>query len=694
MSANNRISNLIEGQVPFFVRNDHQTFVKFLEAYYEYLEQEDKTVHFAKNLQQYQDIDQTVDIFSEKLYDLFLKLFPDDMLADKNLILKNVKDFYRSRGTEKSIRFLLNVLYNIDDIDFYYPKDDVLRASDGKWFVEKSLKIQDVFLDGVADDSIDAAEFFEGTRIRGNTSNAFATVEKVDTYFQFGTLVKELKLTAQQDEFDDSEIIFTTFEDENGVRTLKANVFSGEIVSVSIENAGSGYIIGDEAVVESDTGTGAIVRVTDVTVGNISSIQVVNGGAGFQVSDYLLISGGGGSGANAEVLSVVSDGSIHPNSYNIAYSTISLEANTTIGNTVYSNLSSSNANTTIANSLSYFEYANTGPVQIIQLNSTGNNYSSLPSIDVDANSRIRSLQILGRMQINDGGLNYQINDTIEFINPIGGYGTGAAANVKNVDANGVITEVQFVEVPGFIIGGSGYNELPTANVITSTGNGANITVTAILGDGERFLAANSTIGSIEELTIIRGGSGYSTAPTINLSSSGDGTAQASAEIITGTFSYPGRWLNDDGHLSSYNFLQDRDYYQNFSYVIRIKKSISKYRQALKELIHPSGMKLFGEYTFVDNGETLTPKFSGTDTTRITFTFSTYQANLGNVIINTTNHGLVSNDIVYLEFVSGDTENVTNGIFTVVNANTDYFDIIHSANTINTSGNVYTGITIE
>lgn len=694
MSANNRISNLIEGQVPFFVRNDHQTFVKFLEAYYEYLEQEDKTVHFAKNLQQYQDIDQTVDIFSEKLYDLFLKLFPDDMLADKNLILKNVKDFYRSRGTEKSIRFLLNVLYGIDDIDFYYPKDDVLRASDGKWFVEKSLKIQDVFLDGVADDSIDAAEFFEGTRIRGNTSNAFATVEKVDTYFQFGTLVKELKLTAQQDEFDDSEIIFTTFEDENGVRTLKANVFSGEIVSVSIENVGSGYIIGDEAVVESDTGTGAIVRVTDVTVGNISSIQVVNGGAGFQVSDYLLISGGGGSGANAEVLSVVSDGSIHPNSYNIAYSTISLEANTTIGNTVYSNLSSSNANTTIANSLSYFEYANTGPVQIIQLNSTGNNYSSLPSIDVDANSRIRSLQILGRMQINDGGLNYQINDTIEFINPIGGYGTGAAANVKNVDANGVITEVQFVEVPGFIIGGSGYNELPTANVITSTGNGANITVTAILGDGERFLAANSTIGSIEELTIIRGGSGYSTAPTINLSSSGDGTAQASAEIITGTFSYSGRWLNDDGHLSSYNFLQDRDYYQNFSYVIRIKKSISKYRQALKELIHPSGMKLFGEYTFVDNGETLTPKFSGTDTTRITFTFSTYQANLGNVIINTTNHGLVSNDIVYLEFVSGDTENVTNGIFTVVNANTDYFDIIHSANTINTSGNVYTGITIE
>jgi len=32
--SNNRISNLIRTQLPFFVQNDHANFINFLEAYY------------------------------------------------------------------------------------------------------------------------------------------------------------------------------------------------------------------------------------------------------------------------------------------------------------------------------------------------------------------------------------------------------------------------------------------------------------------------------------------------------------------------------------------------------------------------------------------------------------------------------------------------------------------------------------
>jgi hypothetical protein len=179
------------------------------------------------------------------------------------------------------------------------------------------------------------------------------------------------------------------------------------------------------------------------------------------------------------------------------------------------------------------------------------------------------------------------------------------------------------------------------------------------------------------------GSGYETAPTLNLTSIGDGTAQAVATIITGTFTYPGRYLNDDGHLSGYNFLEDRDYYQDFSYVVKAKQSIEKYRKALKDLIHPAGLKLFGEYLFVDNGASLNVSVTrAAEDYNTTITYAgTYQAN-GNsltTVINvsiqeasTLNIANLSN--VFIEFLSGDTGNLVNTVYSVTPIDNTMFQV--------------------
>ena len=63
MSTNNKISTVVSNQLPEFVRADHPTFVAFLEAYYEYLEQSNSTLRFgktverAKNLLNYFDVE-------------------------------------------------------------------------------------------------------------------------------------------------------------------------------------------------------------------------------------------------------------------------------------------------------------------------------------------------------------------------------------------------------------------------------------------------------------------------------------------------------------------------------------------------------------------------------------------------------------------------------------------------------------
>jgi len=699
MTTNTKISNLVSSQVPFFVRNDHQKFVRFIEAYYEYLEQNEKTLDRIKNLKNYYDVDSSESPFIDQLYNEFLKLIPQNTIVDKALLLKHVKDFYRARGTEKSITFLLQILFNPDKQIFYYlPKRDILRASDGKWYIEKSLRVKDIKIDGVINDDNDTIQKIASSKVKGNTSGATAIVESVDVYYEKGTLVRELKLSNQVNNFGSGETLFTLFIDGDKTRTFSANVFSGVIIATNIINAGSQYTEGTNVPIESNTGSGGIIQISGVTKGNLKSASVLKGGAGFQNLTPIIVSGGGGTGAAAIVSLVDKSGTYHPNSYNIVISLISSEANTAIGNSVYSNLNSSlidPANNWIANSMNTFVYGNCGPVELVSVTAAGNNYTFTPSFDISSNTRVRSLGILGRMEIINGGLNYQVGDTIEFNNIIGGYGTGASANVTTVAANGMITEVKFVSVTGHYIGGSGYDQsyLPKANVVSGTGSGANIAVTAIIGDGETLTGFTDTIGAIQKLTIISGGVGYNTAPTLNLTSIGDGTAQANVEIITGIYTYPGRYLNDDGHVSGYNFLEDRDYYQNYSYVIRSTISIKDYRAAILQLSHPGGMKLFGEFMTddenipeIDDGFTMVT----TKDEHVIYYNGTYKANLGNVIINKNYHGQNTNSNVYIEFISGDTINISNGLFVVTTANANTFYITHP-NTTNTSGNVYLGL---
>jgi len=690
MSSNNRISNLVNSQVPFFVRSDHRTFVAFMEAYYEYLQQNNATlnqgrvVERAENLLNYIDVDTTLADFSQKFYQNFLSLLPNTIEADKEVIIKNVKDFYRAKGSEKSLKFLLRLLTDGNEADIYYPKLDILRASDGKWFIQKSLRVEDVRVAGVANTDLVALQNFVSHIATGNTSNASAVIEKVDRFYENGTLINELIISSDEGTFLNGETVFTTFIEEGATKSLSANVFGGILNSISITQPGSGYSVGNTVIIESDSGSGAMASVTQVSSGNLSSILVTAPGAGFKAGEWMLFTGGDGSGANGNVLTVDTSETYHPNTYNIYSSIIQLEANTLLGNAVYSNLNTlliqPNANTTLINSLNSFAYGPIGPITSVSLRNRGQNYTSVPTVDVIANTTIKSLGILGRMEVIDGGLSYSVGDRLEFTS---GIGYGANGEVKSVHGNGAINLVQFTANSGWVIGGFGYSQsaLPTINVATSTGSGANVVVKAILGDGETIGLTTSVLGAIERITITNRGQDYTEAPTLNLTQSGDGTAQAIATIVTGVYTYDGRYLNDDGHLSSFNFLQDRDYYQNFSYVVRIKNSLEEYKQYIENIVHPGGMKLFGEYMTEDNGEEqVNSSNAHLDQTMLFYAgnfLTAGVANGQNVRVTATDHAMTANDTVYIEFLSGDQANLSNGIYTVGQvANTNVFYVVH------------------
>jgi hypothetical protein len=59
--------------------------------------------------------------------------------------------------------------------------------------------------------------------------------------------------------------------------------------------------------------------------------------------------------------------------------------------------------------------------------------------------------------------------------------------------------------------------------------------------------------------------------------------------------YPGYYVNNDGFLDDAIYIQDSKFYQSHSYVIKIDQSLNTYKTIVKNLIHPSGMAIFGEY---------------------------------------------------------------------------------------------------
>lgn len=600
MATNNKTSLTVNSQLPAFVREDYETFAMFLQAYYQFMEQDGNVIDRAQNFESYHDIDETVDDFIGHLYQMYLSEFPNDTVADKKLILKHSKDFYRARGTEKSIQFLLNVVFG-EQSDVYYPKTDILRTSDGKWYVQQTLRLTNLVVDGVSNSDFSILNQYVSRRIYGNTSNATAVVESANRFNLYDVEIDELTLSHIVGVFLNNEDIKTQYVENGVLHDLRSGVYGGQVTEISIITAGTNYKVGDPVtIVPTTTGNGAIAYVSAVSTGNIAEIKIVSGGAGYHANDRLLFSGGGGYGANAIVGLVNATGNVHSNSYIIYNSQIGLEANTQLGNSVYTNLASSNVNTEFEIAWVSFIYSNTGPIEQVVVINSGENYKQPPDITVSANTLVRGLGILGTMEILDGGRLYSNDDVLIFNNVPGGDGINAQGGII-VDGNGTIQNTYFVIVEGFPAGGVGYSQdfLPSVEIKSNTGIGGNVIVTNLLTYGAQLVPVDTPIGEINDITLVTGGQNYGTPPTIDLSQYGDGTATANARVVQGVIVHPGRYLNDDGFVSSYNFLQNRDYYQNFSYVVSIKESLDNYRKMLKDLINPAGMKLFGRYNFLD-----------------------------------------------------------------------------------------------
>ena len=131
-----KLSDKVAGQLPEFIQANYPTFVAFLEAYYEYMDNQ------AVDILAVKDIDDTLDDFITYFKSELATSFPYDSDKDRErFLLKHVKEQYLAKGSEASYKLLFRILFG-KEVYMDYPGKRMLRISDGKWKQDVSIFVR------------------------------------------------------------------------------------------------------------------------------------------------------------------------------------------------------------------------------------------------------------------------------------------------------------------------------------------------------------------------------------------------------------------------------------------------------------------------------------------------------------------------------------------------------------------------
>src|SRR6056300_297975 len=508
-----------------------------------------------QELLNFRDPDKVISNFLTKFRNEFLKTLTENLNSsvNKRNLIKNVRSLYRAKGTNRGHELFFKLLFN-EDSETIYPRENILRASDGKWdtqLIMRAIQSSAQKLTGQTADLI-------GRTITGETSGATAVVEN-EFKFQIGTnLVTEFILNEDTilGTFQTGEVVRGTADDDADV-FIKATI-TGIPNATTITNDGTLYTEG-ETVSVTGGGTSAIINVDAIGRGSLTNFYIDDGGSGYEIGDDVVFNNTDTGGGSAEAkVSVVNGGFTQEDSESTEEDHLVLEDETTRGDPY------------TGNKLVQESGTGSGDITDIRIIDAGSNYQSLPIVTVDdTNGSGASVftygseigRVLG-LKIVEPGAEYQQSPSPPSLT--------LRKKVLVLDLSGSFSTSETV---------SGIASDSTA-----------VTATVVSFDNDRnILTLSDSTGTFASNTTITGDTSGATA-TVKITDLATATATVGATANTA-----GSFLNEDGHVSETTMrIQDSLYYQDFSYVIKVGRTINDWRDSFKKTMHSSGFYFTGQ----------------------------------------------------------------------------------------------------
>jgi hypothetical protein len=312
-SIESKISNFVENQFPSFYKEEGPNFILFVKTYYEWLESTNNPLYYARNLQNFRDIDNTLTEFLDYFQKKYVSGIPFNVVINKRFLIKHILDVYRSKSSIEGYKLLFRILYN-EDVSVYLPGIDMLRVSDGTWKEPKYIEVS--YVEGM--------ENLLGKTIIGSSSGTTAVVENFIKQPLNQSIISSLYISNIQPKggsFNVGEKVYDYqyYNDPNLSNILlNSPKVLGSLDSISILSGGDNFKIGDVLKIANrdltnnqviSFGTDGFVRVTEISrkIGTLT-FTIPYGGFGYTLSSNTFIynypTDTQGSGGNFEVGSI------------------------------------------------------------------------------------------------------------------------------------------------------------------------------------------------------------------------------------------------------------------------------------------------------------------------------------------------------------------------------------------------------
>ena len=514
-----------------------------------------------QNIQQllnYAKVDTTIYDYLNNFRDTFLNTIPNSLATgiSKPKFIKRVKDLYRTKGTVEGHKIFFRALLNSES-EIYLPKDDMLKVSDGKWNVEKIMRVIAV---GDSEPLNLVGQTITQANIPGNSDVNLATaiVENVRQFRLGSEQISEIILN--EDSISGTFVVGQniTATDNSDTDTLITATIKGIITGTSINNDGSLY---DESDTMTLTGGGndANLQVGAVGTSGLSEIIVDAGGTGYAIGDDLVFNNTGTSGGGAIAkVSLVNGGFTQETSTSSVDDHIVMEDETTRGDVYTGNKIVQESGTGV------------GDITDIRIIDTGHNYKTLPSITISSSGGADGTALaygseIGRVQsikIIETGVNHNLSPTPPTL---------------TLNTNLLLTSAT-----------GNYSAGETVTSLDSSSSSISATVVS-WSPSLKILKVKSATGTFEVNRVVTGSTSGVTGTIAKFDTA---TASATVGALLNT---DGAYVGEDGFVSENSKkIQDSLYYQDYSYVVRVNESINNWRDALKQTIHPAGFYVTGE----------------------------------------------------------------------------------------------------
>ena len=285
-----KLSSLVASQVPEFVRSDHQSFVAFLEAYYDYLEST------QQNLENLRDLDKTLDSFIRYFKDELASKLPYSTV-DQRFLMEHIKEHYGAKGSEASYKLLFRILFG-KEVSIDYPAKQMLRASDGKWNQDVSIFCK--ILSGNPNDPI-------GKIVDVVTPNKIIRVLVDRRQYVEVEVDRVVKVADNVYEYFIDRRFFGGINVGDRIRyrdDINNVYFSAEILSTTstleVQKKGAGFKVGDLYNIKNFDGYGSIMKIVRVDgTGGILQAQLIKYGIGYTTDFTTTVSSIGGQEAGS-----------------------------------------------------------------------------------------------------------------------------------------------------------------------------------------------------------------------------------------------------------------------------------------------------------------------------------------------------------------------------------------------------------